>query len=647
MITAIRRTVTSKIGAFVALTLLVVLGVMFLLGDVNIVAPNASVSSGHVMAVGDRQLSTTDLRARIKQSYDRAAREQPGLTMEQFLANGTFDKLVDEAGDYYALEQYARSRGLGIDKLFIDAAIARNPAFAGLNGNFDQAVYERRIGEVGMTDERVRLDMENDALVRQLVQPIGAVPQIPQAMAATYASLLLEQREGRAAFIPASVYAPSAAPTDAQLTAYYTSQRARYAIPERRVIRYAILDESALGTVPAPTAAEIQAEYTANAAQYAAQETRRFSQVIAGTRAVADRIAAGVRGGQSLSAAAQAAGLSASTVSATSEAELAGQSNAEVARAAFAAAQGGTIGPMQAPLGFVVLRVEDINQRPARSLAEATPELTTTLTARKRQEAMVDLYNSVQTALNSGAGVAEVARDKGLQVVTTPAILPNGTAPADPAFRPDPILAPLIGPAFSGHEGDAGQLIQIEENRRFALVEVAQAVPAAPPPLASIRERVVADWRRSEGAKIARAKAREILAAVERGQSLAAATTAAGVTTPVQTIGGRRINLNQTGQRVPPEITMLFSMPQGSTKTLELPGGAGWMVLQLVRSIRGNAAEAPELVQSVQQQFRDPLAGELVESLVASARAAFPVSIDREALATLRAEMTGTAAQAN
>ncbi|QJQ32826.1 hypothetical protein GV829_10550 [Sphingomonas lacunae] len=647
MITAIRRTVTSKIGAFVALTLLVILGIMFLLGDVNIVAPNASVSSGHVMAVGKRELTAADVRTRIKLAYDRAAQQQPGLTMAEFLAGDSFDKLVEESADYFALEQYARSRGISVDKLFIDAAIARNPAFAGLNGSFDQTVYERRIGEVGLTDERLRRDMENDAIVRQLVQPIGASLQIPQGMAATYASLLLEQREGQAAFIPASAYAPGGAPTEAQLTEFYRNQRARYTIPERRSIRYALLDESALGTIAPPTPAEIQAEFTANAGQYAAQESRRLSQVIAGSRAVADRIAAGIRGGQSLAAAASAAGLSAAPVTATSEASFAGQTSAEVARAAFAANQGATVGPLQVPLGFIVLKVEEINRRPARSLAEATPELTRIVAERKRQEAMVDLYNSVQTALNSGASVAEVAQDKGLQVVTTPAILPNGTAPGNPGFRPDPVLAPLIGPAFSGHEGDAGQLIQIEENRRFALVEVAQLVPAAPPPLASIREAVVADWRRNEGAKVARAKARQILAAVEGGQSLAAATAAAGVSTSVQTISGRRINLNQTGQRVPPEITLLFSMPQGSTRTLELPAGAGWMVLHLARSIRGNAAEAPELIQSVQQQFRDPLGGELIESIVAAARAAFPVTLDREALATLRAEMTGTAAPAN
>lgn len=647
MITTIRRLVTSKIGAAVALFLLVILGIMFLLGDVNIVAPNSTVSTGNVMVVGKEQISTTDLRDRIKRAYERAAQERPGLTMEQFLAGGTFDKLVKETGDYYALVQYARSHGISIDKLAIDAAIARNPAFAGINGSFDQAVYEQRLGSVGLTDERLRRDMENDSLVRQLVAPIGALPGIPQGMATTYASLLLEVREGQAAFIPSSAYAPTAAPSDAQLTSYYNSQRARYSIPERRVIRYAILDEAALGTIPAPTAAEIQAEYTARAAEYSAQETRRFSQVIAGTRQIADRIAAAARGGQSLAAAAQASGLSASPITATSEAQLAGQSNAEVARAAFAATQGGIVGPVQVPLGFAVLKVEEINRRAARSLAQVTPELTRVVAERKKQEAMVDLYNSVQNSLNSGASVTEVARDKRLQLVTTPALLPNGRAPANAGYAPDAIVGAVIGAAFQAHEGDPAQIIQIEENRRFALVEVGQTVPAAPPPLASIREQVIADWRRSEGAKVARAKARQILAAVEGGQTLAAATAAAGVTTSVQTIGGRRINLNQNGQRVPAEITLLFSMPVGSTKTLELPGGTGWMVLHLARSVRGDASEVPQLVQSVDQQFREPLGGELVEGIVAAARREFPVSIDRAALAALRAELTGTAAPAN
>ena len=80
-----------------------------------------------------------------------------------------------------------------------------------------------------------------------------------------------------------------------------------------------------------------------------------------------------------------------------------------------------SIGPVQVPLGFIIVEVQQINRRPARSLAQATAEITTSLTTRKRREALDALYNRAQDALSGGASVAEVAQDMGLSVVTTPA----------------------------------------------------------------------------------------------------------------------------------------------------------------------------------------------------------------------------------
>src|SRR3546814_7376705 len=88
--------------------------------------------------------------------------------------------------------------------------------------------------------------------------------------------------------------------------------KTKFTVPERRVIQYALFDSAAV-PVPAVTDAEIAKVYKDNAAQYAASETRRFAQVILPDQAAANALAAKVRGGTSLAAAAQAAGLSAST----------------------------------------------------------------------------------------------------------------------------------------------------------------------------------------------------------------------------------------------------------------------------------------------------------------------------------------------
>lgn len=645
MITAIRRAITSKIGVVVALIFLAIIALLFTVGDVQNMGLNSSssVGAGNVARVGDRDITVMQLRRRLDRGLAQAQQQQPGLTMQQYIAAGGLDNVVKQLTDLAALEQYGRSIGIGVSPAAVDLAITRDQSFAGLTGQFDQKAFEAAITQMGMSASDVREEIAANAIVRQLLAPAGQIPAIPQGVTLPYASLLLEQRSGQAAFIPASRFAPTAAPTDAQLRTYFTSQRARYAIPERRVIRYALIDQSAVRTPPTVTPAEVQAEYRANAASYAANETRRFAQVIVGTRAAADRIAAAAQGSGTLDAAARGAGLQAATVTATSETEFAGTANAAIARAAFAANQGAVVGPVQVPLGFMVVEVLEVNRRPARSLAQVTPEITASLMTRKQREALDTIYNGAQDSLNGGASVAEVASERGLTVVTTPALLADGTAPADPAYRASPVMENILRAAFDATEGQPGQIIRAQGDEVFAMVEVADFIPASPPPLDQIRARVTADWRQAEGAKAARARARQILAAVEGGQTLTAAATAAGAAGSVQTIGGRRIGAADGQGRLPPEVALLFSMARGTAKTLEMPGNSGWMVIRLDQTVRGDATGNTELLAAVEQQFGQAMTGEYMEVLVQAARRAFPVELNDEAIAQLRTELTGAA----
>jgi peptidyl-prolyl cis-trans isomerase D len=406
MITFIRNIITSKIGAIVALLFLIFIGLSFALTDVsNLGFGGSGVGSGNVAKVGGRSITINDLRQRLDAEYGRAAQQQPGLTMQQFVAQGGLDQLVKQVTDVAALEQFAEKRGLGISSAAVDAIIARDPAFAGINGSFDQATFEARIAQQGRNAREIREEIAGRTLVRQLLAPVGQVTSIPEGVVLPYASLLLEQRVGQASFIPAARFAPAAAPTEAQITAFFTAQRARYAVPERRAIRYAILDSNAVRSVPAVTPAEVEAEYRTNAATYAARETRRFSQVIASSRETADRIATAAKGGTALQAAAASAGLLAAPVIQSDKALYASGTSAAVADAVFTAQQNSVVGPLQVPLGWIVVQINRIDRTPARTIAEVTPVLSTELAARKRREALDDLYNGAQEALNGGAGV--------------------------------------------------------------------------------------------------------------------------------------------------------------------------------------------------------------------------------------------------
>jgi peptidyl-prolyl cis-trans isomerase D len=644
MITFIRSLFSSTLGKFLALAFVALVGLAFALSDVTGNNSFGGVGGANAARVGDTDIGIGELRDAVRMAYNQARQQQPGLTMAAFVESGGLDDVLNQLIEGAAFDQYAGKLGFGVSKRLVDGRIADLPVFAGVSGSFDQTRFQAFLRENGLTEAQLRRDLRQQLLVEQLAAPIGTIPRMADSVAHPYAALLLEQRRGQATFIPSSPFAPATDPGDDALRKYLTQNVARYTVPERRVVQYALFDRGA-APVPAVTDAEIAEIYKANEAQFAASETRRFAQVVAPDQATASAIAAKVRGGAALAAAAQSTGLSAGTTSDLTQSAYAATTSADTAKAAFAAKQGELVGPLQTSLGWTVARVENVTMRPARSLADATPEIREELAKNKANEAIVDYYNAIQDAVNGGASVEEVAADRKLTVAETPALLPDGRAPDNAGFTLAPELAPLVAAAFqAGGEGE-GSIATIVENEKFAVFAVKSIAAAAPPPFAQIRSSLLADWRLAEGQKIARDKARAIVKAVEGGQELAAAVRAAGPNIgSVQAIGGRRGELGANGQPVPPELALLFSMAQNSVKTLEIPGNRGWMVIALGDVQRPDPKTIdPKQIAAVATPLAPAFGNELIQQMSADARRRIGVTINKALVDQLRQELTGNA----
>lgn len=642
MITAIRRMFSSTIGKFLALGFVALVGVAFALGDVTGNSSFGGIGGANVAEVGGEAIGVGELRDRVQQAYNQARQQQPGMTMAAFVESGGLDQVLDQLVEGLAFDQFATELGFGVSKRLIDGRIADLPAFAGVSGKFDQTTFENFLRQNGLTEAQLRRDLRQQLLIEQLAAPIATMPRVALGMAQPYAALLMEQRRGQATFIPASAFAPTADPGDAALKTYLTQNAAKFTVPERRVIQYAMFDRAAV-PVPAVTDAEIAKVYKDNAAQYAASETRRFAQVIVPDQAAANSLAAKVRGGTSLAAAAQAAGLSASTTGDLTQSAYAATASAAAAKAAFAAKQGDLIGPTQTGLGWTVARVEDVTARPARTLADASADIRAELAKNKANEAIVDYYNAIQDAVNGGAAIEEVAADRKLQLTTTPALLPDGRAPGQAGFTPTPELAPLVAQAFQAAGEGESHLATIVENEKFAVYSIKSIVAAAPPPFAQIRADLLSEWRFAQGQKIARDKARAIVKSVEGGKTLADAVAAGGPNIgTVQTIGGRRAELGAGGKPVSPDLALLFSMAKGSVKTLELPGNRGWMVIALNDVQRPDPKSIePQRVAAIAQPLAPAFGNELIEQLAGEAKRRVGVTINKDLVDQLRRELTG------
>ena len=196
------------------------------------------------------------------------------------------------------------------------------------------------------------------------------------------------------------------------------------------------------------------------------------------------------------------------------------------------------------------MRVDDVVTTAARPLAAVRSELAAQIGQRKAQEALLTLEGRIQDALQDGSSFEEVAKAEKLAIKETPEITGAGAAPGNPAWRPDADFAALLGPGLE-MEADEDPIVEpVRPDERYALLAVGRVVPAAPPPLGQIRERVKADLIAKRGADRARAVAGSIVAKINAGTPVVQAFAQADVKLPpVQAVAARRSRGSQDVRR--------------------------------------------------------------------------------------------------
>lgn len=645
MITFFRRLINSKVGIVVALALLVVIAIGFAATDIRQLGGGGAVASGSVAKVGGTQVSTKDLSGRVDQQMREARQRQPGIDIAGFVASGGVESTLDRLLNGMALQVFGERNGVRASDRLIDGQIASIPGFQGLSGKFDEKTFRAALAQQRVTEAELRADIANGAISTQLIGPIAGATQVPAEIAKVYAQLLLERRAGEIGIIPAASLPAGPAPTAQEVQTYYQRNIARFTIPERRVLRYASFDASRVADKAKPTDAEIAQAYAANRQRYAARETRDLSQVIVLDQATANSIRQRVAGGASVADAARAAGLEASAVTGSDKAGFAAQSSAAVADAAFAAAEGAVVGPVRSPLGWHVVQVRKVTQIPAKSLADARAELTKELTATKQQEALTDLVASIEEEASAGASVSEVAQKFGLQLTTTKPLLPNGADPDAPAAPPAEVAA-VLAPAFEADLSDDPQVSALGQSGRYLLWDIESVVAPTPRPLASVREVAVQAIVRDRQLREARRLARQVSAAVGKGQSLQAALNAAKVSGGrVQAVSGTRAQLSGNGERPSPALALMFSMAKGTARYIEAPNDAGFLVVKVDEIVPGDASKAPQVVAATRGGLSRVVGQEYAQQFVNAVRDQVGVTIDRGAVEGLKRELTGQTAQ--
>lgn len=640
MLSTLRRLSKTKFGM-----LLIAFPFMMIIGGF-IVADLQSFGSGDLglgggssalVEVGSQRVTETDISEAMQRRLEEARRQNPEASYATIAAD--FDSQLQALIDQRILIAFAEETGFVLSKRLVDAEIAQLPQAQGLNGKFSEDAYRALLAQRRMTDAQVRDIIKGGLLQRLMLAPVVSSARASVGMATPYASMLLEAREGMAVAVPVESFSAGLKPSDADVEKFYAANRARYTIPEQRVLRFARLGPETVASVTA-TDQEIADYYKANAATYAAKDTRTLTQVVVQDRQAAQAIAARAKAGASLADAA-GAGAAVSTLADQSREDYAGLAGQAAANAVFAAASGAVIGPVQSDFGWIVTRVDSIARSGGKSLEAARPDIAARLTADKRKAAIEDKADQLQNAVDDGANFEEAAKAAGAATSQTPLITAAGTPLGAGGYRLPEGYAGVVKTGFEIAAGDPPDIVALPNGAGYVMVSPGDVVPAAPPPLASIRDRVAADWVTREALRRAKAAADAIVAKVGRGMPPAQAVRETDANLPpARPVAARRMQIATAEGPVPPALQTLFFLTEGKARAVADPGGRGFLVVKVDKIVPGNAALQPSLISRMQSDLQGALSDAYAQQFVAAAGRLLGIERNEKAIAEARKRIT-------
>jgi peptidyl-prolyl cis-trans isomerase D len=590
--------------------------------------------------VGSMAITEQDLTKRLERELKRAQQQQPDLDMPRFIRLGAYEEVLDQQILETALLAFAGKHGIKASKRMVDAEIATIPPFLNDAGQFDEVRFRQAINQLGFSEADLRQELLIDLIRRQMVFPLAQGARLPASLRTYYTNLLLQTRTGAVAAVPVKAL-PAAEPTEPEIAAYFKAHQAKYTIPERRVLRYAPFGwNDVVGTVK-PSEPDIEAAYKAAGAKYGPRETRSVAQLTLPDQAAANALVAKVKAGKSFEAAAGEAGFAAGDivrVEGTRD-EVARKVVPDIADAAFKASQGTTVGPVHSPLGWHVARVEKVTVSAGKSLAQVHDELATAIQQRKAAQLLGDMLNKIEDQLSDGANFDQVVSTYKLKVVDTQPVTAAGEAPGT-TYQLPPEAKPLLKSAFEMDPDSSPQVETIAQGQSYAVLAVRQTVEPTVPPLAQVHDRIKADMIAERSAERAKKLTDQLVARINAGTPIRDALAGAGVPLPpVQPVSMKQVDALQAGDRLPPPLRMLFSLPKGKARAMAAPNGAGWIIVQVQDIAPADQNLVAPLSEQLKQRFDESQRAEYAEEFVRSLQKEMGAKRYPDAIARLKQKL--------
>lgn len=620
MLDALRRASRT----WVAKALLIVLVGSFAVWGVS--SSLVTGTSSAVVTVGDVKVSPTDFRlAYERQVATMSQRFGTRLNAEQARAFGVENQVFAELVAGAALDQLSRDMNLGLSEGRLAQLIADDPAFRGVNGQFDRMAFSAVLRNAGLRENDYINNRSQVAIRTQVVEAVSDGYKAPEVLTNALRQYRNEARTIDFLLLSNANIDPVKAPGDDVLAPWFETNKAKYRAPEFRKIVYVALEPKDIVDTAAITDEALQADYESSKEKYRTPATRTIEQLTFADRAAADAAAAKLASGTTFDALFTEQGKTAADVLLGDFAQT-NVPDQKLAEPAFAVTEnGGTTPVIDGTFGPIILRITNIRPENLKTFDEVKEELRNELALSEAANGILAVHDRIEDSRAEGLSLAEAAAKNNLKAVSIDAIDAQGNDQKGEEINGLPEKAALLAEVFKTEVGTETQPLNVGREG-YAWFEVLDVIPDRDRTLDEVRERVVIDWTAEQQRQTLAKKAEELAERVRKGGDLAAIATELGMVVENKTGLHRGAQDPVLG---PAAVSAAFAGPVGHVANTPGVDGEGQILLKVTEV---NADATTDALANDDQQIA-AVAGvsgdDILDQMVSALQTAYGVSINR------------------
>ncbi|MBO9628770.1 MAG: SurA N-terminal domain-containing protein [Shinella sp.] len=614
----------SAAQTWVAKALMIVLVGSFAIWGVS--SSLVTGASNSVVTVGDVSVSPTDFRlAYERQVATLSQRFGTRLNAEQARAFGVENQVFAELVAGAALDQLSRDMNLGLSEGRLAQLIADDPAFKGVNGQFDRTAFSAVLRNAGLRENDYINNRSQVAVRTQIVEAVSDGYKAPEALTTALRQYRNESRTIDFLLLSNANIDPIKTPGDDVLAPWFEQNKAKYRAPEYRKFVYVALEPKDLVDTAAITEDMVKAEYERIKDKYRTPATRTIEQLTFKDRAAADAAAVKLAAGTTFDALVTEEGKTAADVL-LGDFTQANVPDQKLAEPAFAvAANGGTTPVIDGTFGPIILRVTNIRPETTKTYDEVKEELRNELALSEAADGILAVHDRIEDSRAEGLTLAEAAAKNNLKAVTVEAADAQGNDQKGEEIAALPEKAALLGEVFKTEVGTETQPINVGREG-YAWFEVLDVIPDRDRTLDEVRDRVAADWTAEQQRQALAKKAGELAERVRKGGDLATIASELGLSVENKT------GLHRGAQDAvlsPATIASAFSGPVGTVANTPGPDGEGQILLKVTEV---NADATTDALSNDEQQIEAVARAsgdDILDQMVSALQTSYGVSINR------------------